>query len=395
MNRKALAVSLIALFVAGVLLSAPAAAEEADKPGGKKPAPKPKVAKLGQPVPDVVLCDANGKAHSLAGYRSKIVVLEWMNPDCPYSKRQYTRGITQGLAAKYAPKGVVWLAVNSTHYWTPEKSKAFAAKNKVTYPILDDLTGRVGRIFTAKTTPDIRVIDKTGKLVYTGAIDDDAGGRKASPTNHVAQALDALLADKPLPTSETRPYGCSVKYAKTVKLAKAGPAEVGKTAPDFTLKDHEGRTVHLSDYAGRITVLEWVNPDCPYSKRQYTRGVTKALAAKYGAKGVAWIAVNTTHYWNQAKNQDWVAKNKLPYPILDDSPGDVGHLYDAKTSPDMRIIDKTGKLVYSGAIDDDPNGRSKSPVNYVAKALDELLAGKTVSDAQTRPYGCSVKYAKK
>ena len=120
----------------------------------------------------------------------------------------------------------------------------------------------------------------------------------------------------------------------------------------------------------------------------------ETLAEKYAPKGVVWLAINTTHYWTTEKNKEWAGKQNLPYPILNDQPGDVGRLYEAKTTPDMRIIDAKGALVYSGAIDN-PRAKGDQKVNYVAKALDELLAGKKVSTAKTKPYGCSVKYAKK
>ena len=118
------------------------------------------------------------------------------------------------------------------------------------------------------------------------------------------------------------------------------------------------------------------------------------LARAYADKGVVWLSINTTKSWDVDKNKAWHAAQNLPYPVLDDSAGDVGRAYGARTTPDMRVIDRRGVVVYEGAIDDDPRGRSETPVNYVRKALDELLAGKSVSTAKTKPYGCSVKYAK-
>jgi peroxiredoxin len=109
---------------------------------------------------------------------------------------------------------------------------------------------------------------------------------------------------------------------------------------------------------------------------------------------VVWLTINTTQYMNKQANQKWISQHQLSYPILDDHLGEVGKLYGAKTTPHMYIIDKSGKLVYQGAIDDDPRGAKKeSAVNYVEKALDEVLAGKPVSVSQTKPYGCTVKYA--
>ncbi len=160
----------------------------------------------------------------------------------------------------------------------------------------------------------------------------------------------------------------------------------------FTLKDQNGHEVALSSYAGQILVLEWVNMDCPFVQRHYREGTMKTLAQKYAAKGVVWLAINSTHYATQADNKKWVQQHALPYPILDDSSGQVGRAFDARTTPDMFIL-QHGKIVYQGAIDNDPSGR-KGPqaVNYVARALDEILAGKPVSIPKTRSYGCSVKY---
>ena len=170
---------------------------------------------------------------------------------------------------------------------------------------------------------------------------------------------------------------------------------VGDTAPPFTLADSAGNQVSLSDFEGKIVVLEWLNPDCPFVQRHYKAGTMKNLATQYAGEGVVWLTINSTNYMDGAANGKFKADNGLPYTILVDQSGDVGHLYDAKTTPHMYIIDGTGTLVYIGAIDDDPRGNKGDPaVNYVAVALDEVLAGKSVTTAETKPYGCSVKYKK-
>jgi peroxiredoxin len=175
-------------------------------------------------------------------------------------------------------------------------------------------------------------------------------------------------------------------------VASAG-VNVGDSAPDFTLLDTEGKSVSLSDFEGKIVVLEWLNPDCPYVKRHYKAGTMTRLASAYAGKGVVWLTINSTNYMDAAANAKFKEANDLPYTILVDQSGKVGHLYDAKTTPHMYIIDGGGKLVYIGAIDDDPRGNKGEPVtNYVAAALDEVLAGKAVTTAETKPYGCSVKY---
>lgn len=171
-------------------------------------------------------------------------------------------------------------------------------------------------------------------------------------------------------------------------------ATIGAPAPAFTLPDAAGQPVKLSDFAGKVVVLEWVNPDCPFVKRHADAGTMRSLAQKYQGK-VVWLGINSTNYMDSAANAKWIAERSLPYPVLDDHTGAVGHAYNAKTTPHMYVIDTTGKLVYAGAIDDDNAGtKGASAVNYVDAALAEVTAGKPVSIAETKPYGCSVKYAK-
>jgi peroxiredoxin len=170
------------------------------------------------------------------------------------------------------------------------------------------------------------------------------------------------------------------------------PAGERKWELDFTLEDQDGGTVKLSDHRGKIIVLEWINWDCPFSRRPYEKGTFPALAAKYADKGVVWLAINSTHYATQEKDKAWIAKHKLAYPILHDAEGTVGRQYAARTTPHMYVIDRSGKIAYQGALDDDPRGQKAQPVNYVERALAELLADKPVSTPKTTPYGCSVKY---
>ena len=175
-------------------------------------------------------------------------------------------------------------------------------------------------------------------------------------------------------------------------------AKTDPVAAAFTLMDQDGKAVSPSDYAGKIVVLEWVNPQCPFVAYHYRDDVRTMprLAEKYKDKGVVWLAVDTTYNWTAEKSKVFHDEHKLPYPILDDSKGDVGHAYQAKSTPDMFIIDPQGLIVYSGAIDNAPLGKlpkDAAAVNYVQKALDELLAGKPITTPQTKSYGCSVKYA--
>lgn len=170
-------------------------------------------------------------------------------------------------------------------------------------------------------------------------------------------------------------------------------AEVGSPAPDFTLQDQDGNPVSLSDYSGKVVVLEWFNEDCPFVQRHYAEGTFIRLANHFKEQGVVWLTIDTTHYATRAANKDFKEKHNLPYPILSDRTGEVGRMYGAKTTPHMYIIDEGGKLVYAGGIDDDPRGDSDNRTNYVQNALEEILDGDPVAIPESKPYGCSVKYA--
>lgn len=173
---------------------------------------------MGKKAPDFTLKSFDGKETSLASLKGKIVVLEWMNFECPFSKYHYeTKTTMADMAKKYKNKGVVWLAVNSTNHTKAAANTAFAKKHKLGFPILNDIPGKVGKAYGAKTTPHIFVIDKTGSIAYDGAIDNAPLGKVAKNekyVNYVSGALDALLGGKPITTKQTKPYGCSVKYAK-------------------------------------------------------------------------------------------------------------------------------------------------------------------------------------
>ncbi len=175
-------------------------------------------------------------------------------------------------------------------------------------------------------------------------------------------------------------------------VAAAGGITVGSAAPDFTLLDQDGTPVRLSEIEG-VRVLEWVNPDCPFVKRHYTAGTMKRLASQYAGKGVTWLTINSTHYMDRAANKKFHDANGLPQRILVDQDGTVGKMYGAATTPHMFVIDGKGTIVYAGAIDDDPRGsQGDGATNYVAAALDDVLAGETVAVSESKPYGCSVKY---
>src|SRR5580692_10858670 len=153
----------------------------------------------------------------------------------------------------------------------------------------------------------------------------------------------------------TRSLFCSMLAIGFVS-ALCGGADIGKPAPAFSLQDQNGKTVSLSDYAGKIVVLEWTNPNCPIVGRHYQAKTMVTLAVEFVPKGVVWLAVNSTHTDGNAENLAWVNKNGLSYPVLNDASGTVGKAYGAKTTPNMFIIGKDGTLLDSGGIDNDPDG---------------------------------------
>jgi peroxiredoxin len=186
----------------------------------------------------------------------------------------------------------------------------------------------------------------------------------------------------------------TVAVLMTVSAAAfAGGVANGEKAPNFTLPTAAGGQASLSDYEGKVVVLEWVNPDCPFVKRHYAADTMETLAAKYADDDVVWLTINSTHYMDAKANAGFAKDQGLDVPILIDEDGKVGKIYGAKTTPHMFVIDANGVVVYQGAIDDDPRGsKGEGATNYVGAALDETLAGKKVSTAETQPYGCSVKY---
>jgi peroxiredoxin len=176
----------------------------------------------GQPAPDFSLVDIHGKSQKLSDYRGKYVVLEWFNSECPFVQKHYESGNMQGLQARYTQKGVVWLGINSTSrkhsdYRDPARSQAILKEWKATpSALLLDPEGKVGRQYSARTTPHMYIVDPTGTLVYAGGIDDKASTNRrdiASAKNFVAVALDEALAGGPISAASTYPYGCSIKYA--------------------------------------------------------------------------------------------------------------------------------------------------------------------------------------
>ncbi len=190
-------------------------------------------------------------------------------------------------------------------------------------------------------------------------------------------------------------------HAQSGSGAVAAAAKVGSEAPDFTLTDAKGKTVKLSQFKGKLVVLEWFNHGCPFVKKHYDSGNMQALQKEYTKKGVIWLAICSSASGRQgfATGEEHLKamadKKAVPTNILIDADGKVGRLYDAKTTPHMFVIGKDGTLDYAGAIDDKRSTDAedvKGANNYVKAALDKLIAGKMPAVSSTQAYGCSVKY---
>ena len=169
---------------------------------------------VGGAAPDFTLVGADGKTYKLSDYKDKVVVLEWLNQDCPFSNYKTGAGPrSKALAEKCREAGVVWLGIDTTHYQTVEGEAKYIKENQIPYPILMDTDGRVGRLYGAATTPHVFVIDK-GKIRYIGAFDNDP--RRDRPAGeyrgYVEEALAAVLAGKDVPLTSVAPWGCTVKY---------------------------------------------------------------------------------------------------------------------------------------------------------------------------------------
>ena len=176
---------------------------------------------VGQPAPEFTLTDSNGTSHNLSDFKGKFVVLEWLNHGCPFVQKHYDGGNMQGLQKEYTGKDVVWLSIVSSapgkqgHMSPEETNKTKEEKGSAATAILIDEDGTVGKLYDAKVTPELYVINPEGVLVYMGAIDDkksvdaaDVAGAK----NYVKQALDEAMAGQPVSEATTTAYGCSVKY---------------------------------------------------------------------------------------------------------------------------------------------------------------------------------------
>ncbi len=210
-------------------------------------------------------------------------------------------------------------------------------------------------------------------------------------------SLGSLACNSPkatLPASEVAPSAAPGRDQDSATL--------GALAPDFELRDVAGKSVKLSSFAGKIVVLEWFNPGCPYVQRAHQKGSLRGTGSRWGADPqVVWLAINSGAPGKQGHgvetNREAAERFGIKYPVLLDESGAVGRKYGATNTPHMFVIDAKGVLVYAGAIDNSPDGEGESPtdgklVSYVDQALEALEGGRAVPVSRTEAYGCSVKY---
>ena len=205
----------------------------------------------------------------------------------------------------------------------------------------------------------------------------------------------ALTATMGLAAAIAPPAIDSAQEPADIKQQDDVVAKVGEKAPDFTLMDTEGEEVSLSDFEDQIVVLQWINPQCPVCKRVMEDGLVMEMHEELLEldEDLIHLTINSTHYHTPEHTAEYLKEHDMEdVPGLDDSDGVVGKLYEARTTPHLYVIDKEGILRYNGAFDDDQRGTKDNRTNYVVNAVKQIIAGETVAPAETKPYGCSVKY---
>ncbi|MGE4159153.1 MAG: redoxin domain-containing protein [Planctomycetota bacterium] len=336
---------------------------------------------VGQAAPEFKAAGSDGKEYTQAVFKGKWTVLEWTNKDCPFVKKHYAGGHMQATQKTYAEKGVQWFSVLSSAegkqgYMTAEPAQTHLKEcgASVTALLLDPM-GTMGMAYGAKCTPHMFIINPEGVVVYAGAIDSNNSASASDvegARNHVATALDEVLAGKPITTASTKPYGCSVKYAEG---AKKGPASMatspsgleGKPAPAFTLKDAEGVEVSLDSLKGQLVVLYFYPMDD-------TPGCTKEscgfrdLHEAFVKEGVVVYGVSPD---DAASHQNFIKKYNFPFGLLSDPTHDMLKAYGAWGEHVIRstvLIGADGKVLRHWSRVQDVVGHPQEVLDAVRQA---------------------------
>jgi peroxiredoxin len=193
----------------------------------------------------------------------------------------------------------------------------------------------------------------------------------------------------------------ALAFLTVTSLFAAESPKVGSAAPDFSLADAKGKTHSVSEHKGKFVVLEWFNPECPFVKKHYSTGNMQKLQQEFSGKGVVWMSIDSSAPGKEGNLSSEAASKQASEwkmnstTLLLDTEGKAGQAYGAKNTPHMFVVNPEGKIVYEGAIDSKASTNVAdlaTATNYVKVALDEAMAGKPVTNANTKPYGCSVKY---
>jgi peroxiredoxin len=196
-------------------------------------------------------------------------------------------------------------------------------------------------------------------------------------------------------------FAATAACDSAVSSSVPAAAKIGEPAPDFTLPGADGKSHSLSAYKGKYVVLEWTNHECPFVKKHYGSGNMQSQQKELTGKGAVWLSIVSSAQGKQgyvdAAQATELTKSRgaAPTAVLLDASGDVGRKYGAKTTPHMFVVAPDGKLIYMGGIDSIPSADADDIARatpYVKVALGEAMAGKPVTNASTKPYGCSVKY---
>jgi len=378
--------------ILGSALAASAAPAPEHPPAPQiNPPPEP-----GQSAPDFTAKDILGKTVRLSDYRGKIVVLEPLvrGAVAEWSRKQYESGLLPAVQRRCVSNGVVWLLIDSSGIRRQAPAypkKAFASdKMTITDWVLDNPFPRsIAWLYRMQANPQMFVVNREGILAYTGAIDDgpSAEGDRSATTNYLLRAVDELLAGKKV----------SVPHFKPEPDHPLSPAlEIGQPAPGFTAKDITGNTIRLSDFKGKIVVLEAHDSKCTWNSRYYVTGLMPKLQRQFASNGVVWLNIDPglDHQSSADAKKDWIRyRMALTAWIIDDSNQSICRRYGVRVTPQMFVIDQNGILAYSGAVDGfpvSPSGRPEFP--YLRNAVNELLEGKEVSVPHMKPMGCEVMY---
>ncbi len=228
-------------------------------------------------------------------------------------------------------------------------------------------------------------------LLSTGLVVSGCDEKPAAETDDKKGAVSEAPTDEKGEAKEDKKDEGATKAPEAKEEVKA--ATIGSVAPEFALTDEAGKEHKLSDYKGKIVVLEWTCSSCPYVERHYAKKTMATTHETVGKEDVVWLAIDSTKTVKAEENKAWKAKEGFAYPVLTDASGKVGKMYGASSTPHMFVIDAEGKLRYSGAIDDDVRGKAEAPKNYVIETVNALKKGEKIENSETKPYGCGVKYA--